>query len=268
MKNFIKLSVISLFLVVSLAENTMASQLFAGGTMLHKMLERNLIDRNAKPPEKVDEPYIILMDKSLKVNFAYTTEKQMYVTAQNGLNVRADYNTKSAVISTVKYREPITIDGISTDKAWLHVKNGGYVSAEYLSAEQPPEHAERPVSDFNVADDNFTEEEPKTAETGTQDAGGGNLVSIGTFKITFYCNCEICGGHSSGLTYAGTYPQAGWTIAVDPSVIPLGSMVYINGNQYHAEDTGVYGNTIDVYMDSHQAALDRGAEYDEVYIER
>lgn len=41
----------------------------------------------------------------------------------------------------------------------------------------------------------------------------------------------------------------GHTIAVDPSVIPLGSEVLINGHEYVAEDIGgaVKGNVIDIY---------------------
>jgi 3D (Asp-Asp-Asp) domain-containing protein len=57
---------------------------------------------------------------------------------------------------------------------------------------------------------------------------------------------------SGGMTATGTYPHWG-TVAVDPSVIPLGSTVYIQGlGIFHAEDTGgaVLGNHVDVYVDS------------------
>lgn len=44
----------------------------------------------------------------------------------------------------------------------------------------------------------------------------------------------------------------GHTIAVDPSVIPPGSVVLINGHEYIAEDIGgaVKGNVIDIYSSS------------------
>jgi 3D (Asp-Asp-Asp) domain-containing protein len=54
------------------------------------------------------------------------------------------------------------------------------------------------------------------------------------------------------MTATGTYPHWG-TVAVDPSVIPLGSIVYIQGlGVFHAEDTGgaVIGQHVDVYVDS------------------
>jgi 3D (Asp-Asp-Asp) domain-containing protein len=55
-----------------------------------------------------------------------------------------------------------------------------------------------------------------------------------------------------GITYTGTKVEEGRTIAVDPSVIPLGWWVYIEGVGFRkAEDTGsaIKGNKIDVYFD-------------------
>lgn len=95
------------------------------------------------------------------------------------------------------------------------------------------------------------------------------LVSLGEFKITHYCPCpKCCGEWADGITYTGTQATEGRTIAVDPSVIPLGSVVVIDGQEYIAEDIGgaIQGNRIDVYMDSHQAALEAGVKYSEIYI--
>jgi len=55
-----------------------------------------------------------------------------------------------------------------------------------------------------------------------------------------------------GITYTGTKVEEGRTIAVDPSVIPLGWWVYIEGVGFRkAEDTGsaIKGNKIDVYYE-------------------
>lgn len=72
---------------------------------------------------------------------------------------------------------------------------------------------------------------------------------------------------TGNLTATGTVPGVGRTIAVDPSVIPLGSSVYIevpsmpqyNGT-YVAEDTGgaVNGNIIDIFMGSQSEAIQFG----------
>ena len=93
--------------------------------------------------------------------------------------------------------------------------------------------------------------------------------SLGVFKITFYCACEkCCGSWSDGTTATGTKATAGRTIATDPEVIPLGSTVLIDGIEYIAEDTGgaINGNIIDLFVESHQEALNRGVIYKEVFI--
>lgn len=91
---------------------------------------------------------------------------------------------------------------------------------------------------------------------------------LGNFLLTAYCNCtSCCGQYAGGPTATGTTPTAGRTIAVDPSVIPYGSRVVINGNTYVAEDCGgaIKGNRIDVYFDSHEEALNFGVQYADVY---
>ena len=89
----------------------------------------------------------------------------------------------------------------------------------------------------------------------------------GTFKLTAYCNCRsCCGKWADGKTASGTTPEQGRTIAVDRKVIPLGTHVLIDGVEYVAEDTGVRGNHIDVFFDSHREALNFGVKYAEVEI--
>ena len=72
-----------------------------------------------------------------------------------------------------------------------------------------------------------------------------------------------------GRTAMGTKARVG-AIAVDPSVIPLGTKVYVEGYGYaRAEDTGgnIKGNTIDVYMNSTGACMKWGVQYKTVYID-
>ena len=56
------------------------------------------------------------------------------------------------------------------------------------------------------------------------------------------------------ITSTGTVPKAGYTIAVDPSVIPYGTRVYIPefDKVFVAEDCGsaIKGNRIDIFMES------------------
>lgn len=82
------------------------------------------------------------------------------------------------------------------------------------------------------------------------------------FKVTAYCSCSsCCGSYSNGHTASGTVATPGRTIAVDSSIIPIGTTVYIDGVPYIAEDTGVSGYSIDIYMSSHVEALNWGVRY-------
>jgi len=87
-------------------------------------------------------------------------------------------------------------------------------------------------------------------------------VYAGDFSITHYCPCKKCTGNGKkGETFTGYYPKEGRTIAVDPKVIPLHSIVYIDGIGYFvAEDIGgaIKGNRIDIYVESHEEALKLG----------
>lgn len=90
---------------------------------------------------------------------------------------------------------------------------------------------------------------------------------LGRFRITHYCDCEICQGSFVGTTATGATPTVGRTIAVDRNVIPLGSKVVIDGHTYVAEDTGgaIRGNRIDIFVGSHEEANRKGVYYAEVY---
>lgn len=101
------------------------------------------------------------------------------------------------------------------------------------------------------------------------------LESLGVFTVTAYCPCaKCCGKWADGITATGTTATQGRTIAVDPGVIPLGSLVRFKGpdgevRDYTAEDTGgaIKGQRIDLYFDSHQEALEWGVQEVEVFKE-
>ena len=75
--------------------------------------------------------------------------------------------------------------------------------------------------------------------------------------------------HTGGGWTAMRTPARVGEIAVDPSVIPLGSEVYIEGvGARRAEDTGgdIIGNTIDIYMGSEAECKSWGVRYVTIYI--
>ena len=96
-----------------------------------------------------------------------------------------------------------------------------------------------------------------------------SLRPLGTFRITHYCPCSICcGPWADGVTSTGSTAVTNRTIAVDPSVIPYGSRVVINGQVYIAEDCGgaIKNNRIDIYVGSHAEAEEKGVFETEVYL--
>lgn len=92
---------------------------------------------------------------------------------------------------------------------------------------------------------------------------------LGTFLLTGYDDCYQCQEEFVGTTALGVVPRVNHTIAVDPSVIPLGSWVMINGVEYRAEDVGggVNGNHIDIFVNSHAETFnDYCNGYADVYL--
>lgn len=123
------------------------------------------------------------------------------------------------------------------------------------------------------------EENNITIETETDKDGDTNQaiepVSLGNFKLTGYCKCSLCCGkwannRPNGVVYGaiGEELKEGYSIAVDPTVIPYRTEVIINGHTYKAQDCGgaIKGNRIDVYFEDHNDALEFGVQYAEVFV--
>ena len=74
------------------------------------------------------------------------------------------------------------------------------------------------------------------------------------------------------ITSTGTVPTEGTTIAVDPSVIPYGSKVYIPefDKVFTAEDCGsaIKGNRIDIFMDSEAKCNEWGVKNITIYVSK
>lgn len=99
-------------------------------------------------------------------------------------------------------------------------------------------------------------EEPKAVYLAAADKPAWEY--LGEFHIYHYCACEKCCGKTDGITRTGTKATAGRTVSVDPAVIPLGSEVLIGDHVYIAEDTGVAGRSIDIFVNNHEEALALG----------
>lgn len=162
--------------------------------------------------------------------------KEVYIDvwATANLNIRKEPDIKSNIVGSVCLCEKIEVTYINSE--WAKIKDSGYyVSKKYLS------ETEVKPSDF------YIEKE---------------------FKLTAYCPCESCSGKWGSKTSTGKTAKAGRTIAVDPSVIPYGTEVEIDGCTYIAEDCGggVKGNHIDIFFDFHYEVDAFGKKYETVKI--
>lgn len=91
-----------------------------------------------------------------------------------------------------------------------------------------------------------------------------NGTYLGKFKLTAYCSCsQCCGQWANGITASGTTASAGRTVAM--SGVPFGTKLLINGTVYTVEDRGTPYGHVDIYFDSHGAALQFGRQYADVY---
>ncbi|MCS7175325.1 3D domain-containing protein [Pseudothermotoga sp.] len=104
------------------------------------------------------------------------------------------------------------------------------------------------------------------------------LKYVGKFEATFYSEWDdgkLPEHPTFRITTLGTVPREWRTVAADPSVIPLGSLIYIpqfadkpNFGLFLVEDTGllIKGNIIDVYMNSPNQALQNMRTEVDVYL--
>lgn len=104
------------------------------------------------------------------------------------------------------------------------------------------------------------------------------MTSLGTFTVSHYCPCHICTSKypsdpEYGITATGHAAIAYRTVAVDPTVIPYGTVLYLDygdGSLHEviADDCGgdIKGHRIDLYAGEHNEALRLGKRTATVYV--
>ena len=107
--------------------------------------------------------------------------------------------------------------------------------------------------------------------SGTITLANGEVLSFSS-KKTMRGTAYTTGGKVGTITASGTAVRVG-VVAVDKNVLPLGTKVYVVSNDgayvyglATAEDTGVRGNIIDLYMDSYSECIQFGVRECSVYI--
>lgn len=151
--------------------------------------------------------------------------------------------------------------------------------------EQPadPEPTEQSVSSGSTSSGGSSSSGPSTSGGSRYDGSAetsGNVIMTSSGESYTYVDVMTCSATAYtcegyvGHTYSGTLARVG-AIAVDPTVIPLGTKMYVvsNDGQYVygycvAEDIGggIKGNKIDLYFDTYAECWDFGVRMCTVYI--
>ncbi|MGN4425566.1 cell wall-binding protein EntA [Bacillus cereus group sp. MYBK30-1] len=197
------------------------------------------------------------------------TKSSYYVTA-NVLNVRAEANTNSEILGTLKKDDMIETTN-QVQNEWLQFEYNGktaYVHVPFLTGTAPViEKQETPAPAKAEAPAKAQAPAPvKTAAKPAVKAAETNEPSDGR-DLTVVATAYTAHPSENGGTYGGRVLTAMGhdltanpnmkMIAVDPKIIPLGSKVWVEGyGEAIAGDTGgaIKGNRIDVLVGSDAAA--------------
>lgn len=171
---------------------------------------------------------------------------------------------------SIKFGTEETIAALQSDNELAHEQIENYESKLADNYKQLAECQENLIIEQN----NNKELQDKllvaTYDLDTLKSDEYELVNLGEFKITYYCDQRydhICGGN--GITKSGKPTEVGVTAAADWSVLPKGSIVYIEGIGFREiQDVGgaVKSNHIDVLVRDHSEALKLGVDTESVWI--
>ena len=217
------------------------------------------------------------------------TEKEKGTVTATELNVRKGPSIENDKIGSLA--NGTVVEVLEHENDWYKIKlddkkegwiSGDYVLTESQAMEQAKntkvkaattntveqkndsavkeEKSEEAVSNNtqNNTQNNTSNESSKTEETTSSNNNSGRLMTV---------NASAYSGHT--ITATGTTPKWG-TIAVDPSVIPYGTKVYIPKFDmvFTAEDCGgaIKGNKIDIFMNSESECTTFGRQNIEIQI--
>ncbi len=182
----------------------------------------------------------------------------------------------SVVINRITYRQTQTTEEIKPKKvrrndSTLNVGQSKIVT-EGVSGERLITNLVTYKDGVPIAKQELSRVVAKAAQDEVLAVGTRKVISRGgkeyvytdvyTMKATAYT-------HTGNKTASGTWPSPGFTVAVDPDFIPLGTMLYVDGYGYaKAEDTGgrISGKRIDIFLNTEKECLNWGVRNVRVYI--
>lgn len=235
-------------LEINTAENTIEEMLVAE----KDQLKNQGIEYN-EGLDEIEPSLETEITKDLKINLVKVEVKNELATEAIGYDVviESDSSLDSGL-------EEIKQDGVEGEKQVTYeviYKNGAEFSRTLKSSKVIAE----PVN--------------KVVLQGTRKTFASRSGELLEYKSVIYVESTAYSG--GGITATGTVPVRDpngiSTVAVDPRVIPLGSLVYVEGyGRAIAADTGgaIKGNIIDVYVNSNEEAINNwGRKYNvPVYI--
>ena len=178
-------------------------------------------------------------------------EKEITMYTNTGVHMRDQANLEGKIIDTLYINTEVTT--IGEENGWTKIKqenNIYYIKSEYLSKEK----TEIKVEVTSRGDSKRADDAAAAANKSS------NSSYLGKYKLTYYCSCSKCCGKSDGITASGKKAQEGITVASNS--IPLGTKISIDGHVYEVQDRGgMASNVIDVFVSSHQKALNLGVKY-------
>ncbi|MCM2975781.1 LysM peptidoglycan-binding domain-containing protein [Priestia aryabhattai] len=215
--------------------------------MTHKVQQGNTL-------WSISQQYGVTVDQikewnGLKSDLIYPGE-QLKIQSPNGQAQQSSPSVAQAAPETQQAQAPAeqTQEEQQQAQAEQAQKEQQQAQAEQAQKEQQQAQAEQAQKEQQQAQAEQAQKQQQPAES-SQQASGKSM----TVEATAYtANCAGC----SGTTATGVDLKANpnqKVIAVDPSVIPLGSKVYVEGyGEAVAADTGgaIKGNRIDVFVPS------------------
>lgn len=216
---------------------------------------------------------IKITDKSYtEVQIAKISEEGVETSLEELLKNYAPITEKIVVEQVVIPYETITKNTTGTDNDTtnkvLQQGKDGLKEVTYKVKYQNEVEIEKTVISENIIQEpvNKIVQVQKTVQTSRAESlprtSTTAVIDGETYKITAYCSCSKCCGKSTGRTASGTQATAGRTVAAS-SKFAFGTKLNIGGHVYTVEDRGgaITGNRIDIYVDSHSAALQWGVRY-------
>ena len=136
-------------------------------------------------------------------------------------------------------------------------------AAEEAAAAEAAQRAAEEAAAQKAAEEEAQRAAEEAARAKEEEESRSGKTYLGTFKITAYCHCAKCNGRAGQPTASGAWPYSGHTVAMGG--VPFGTKLLINGTVYTVEDRGTPYGHVDIFMDSHEEALDWGLHYIDVY---